>query len=159
MRQGQAVGAGHVRNLFHIYGWRRNEPLENMRVVCLDFSERTISLLDSKNNDGRVVAMTQKVFELLKACCNGKGKSDFAFPRADGSPVKDFRSAWKRITTRTATGKPDSVFRRYNIIDQNDIRDAMSKLEANSKLEVQSARNENSPQTAHIYAGCRCAFT
>jgi len=65
-----------------------------MRVPLLDFEHRTITIEDSKNGDGRTVKMTQKVFELLKACCEGKGENDLVFIREGGKQVKDFREAW-----------------------------------------------------------------
>jgi hypothetical protein len=42
--------------------------------------------------------MTQQVFELLKACCAGKGENDYVFTRENGVRVKDFRGAWESVT-------------------------------------------------------------
>jgi len=96
-----------LRSIFEIYysyGWRLSEPLRNMRVQLLDFEHRTITIEDSKNGDGRTVKMTQKVFELLKACCEGKGEDDYVFTREDGKQVKDFRGSWENA--RKAAGVP-----------------------------------------------------
>jgi hypothetical protein len=48
--------------------------------------------------------MTQKVFELLKACCASKGENDYVFTRENGVRVKDFRGAWESVTK--AAGVP-----------------------------------------------------
>jgi len=164
-----------LRAMFEVYftyGWRKNEPLENMRVRLLDFQHRTITLEYSKNGEGRTVKMMQKVFDLLKACCEGKRDNDFVFTRPDGQPVKDFRASWKRATKiagvpdllvhdlrRTGARnlrragvdrdvimkiggwKTDSVFRRYNIVDEHDIADAMTKLENSSRTVQVSTEN------------------
>jgi integrase len=90
--------------IYYAYGWRLSEPLKNMRVRLLDFEHRTITIEHSKNGEGRTVKMTQNVFELLKACCDGKGENDFVFTREGGNPVKDFRESWKNATT--AAGVP-----------------------------------------------------
>jgi hypothetical protein len=39
--------------------------------------------------------LTQRVFELLKACCAGKGEDDYVFTRKNSKPVKGFREAWR----------------------------------------------------------------
>jgi hypothetical protein len=58
--------------IYYTYGWRKNEPFETLRVRLVDFTHRTITIDDSKNGEGRIVVMTQKVFELVKACCEEK---------------------------------------------------------------------------------------
>ena len=87
-----------IFKIYYSYGWRLREPL-GMRVRLLDFEHRTITIEDSKNGEGRTVAMTQKIFELLKACCEGKGEDDYVFAREDGKQVKDFRESWANATT------------------------------------------------------------
>jgi integrase len=145
--------------VYYSYGWRSSE-LPNMRVRLLDFQSRTIEIETSKNGDGRTVKMTQKVFELLKACCAGKGENDYVFTRENGMPVKDFRGAWESATEAAGvpgllvhdlrrTGarnlrragvdrdtvmkiggwKTDSVFRRYNIVDERDLEEAAQALD------------------------------
>jgi integrase len=161
-RETSAIGLW-LRAMFEIYyayGWRRSEPLENVSVRLLDFEHRTISIEHSKNGEGRTVKMTQKVFELLKACCEGKGENDFVFTREGGNVVKDFRESWKKATMAAGvpgllvhdlrrTGarnmrragvdrdvimkiggwKTDSVFRRYNIVDEADLHEAATALD------------------------------
>lgn len=89
--------------VYYSYGWRSSE-LPNMRIRLLDFESCTIAIETSKNGDGRTVKMTQKVFELLKACAAGKGENDYVFTRENGMPVKDFRGAWESVTE--AAGVP-----------------------------------------------------
>jgi len=52
--------------IYYSYGWRLNE-LREMPTRMLDFEHRTIMIETSKNGEPRMVKMTQKVFELLKA--------------------------------------------------------------------------------------------
>jgi hypothetical protein len=40
-----------IFEIYYGYGWRKNEPLKNMRVRMLDFEHRTITIDDSKNGD------------------------------------------------------------------------------------------------------------
>jgi len=97
-----------LRGMFEIgasFGWRRNEVL-SMKVSQLDFSDRVIYLNagTTKNNDGRVVVMTQAVYEALRACAEGKSGDDFVFTRETGrhrgKRVRDFRKAWKEACDR-----------------------------------------------------------
>lgn len=82
------------------YGWRKNEALQLLRVKQIDLPNRTIRLYDSKNGEGRLVAMTNKVYELLSACVEGKAEDDFVFTRPNGKPVKDFRKRWASVCER-----------------------------------------------------------
>jgi len=168
-----------LRSIFEIYysyGWRLNEPL-GMRVRLLDFEHRTITIEDSKNGDGRTVAMTEKVFELLKACCEGKGENDFVFTREDGKQVKDFRESWANARKAAGVGslkihdlrrtgarnmrrcgvdrdvimkiggwKTDSVFRRYNIVDEHDLHEAAALQDRKSQLSHNLASEEKRPE-------------
>ena len=166
--------------VYYSYGWRLNE-LPSMPIRQLDFESRTITIDTSKNGDGRTVKMTQKVFELLKACCEGKGENDYVFTRENGSEVKDFRGAWESATKAAGvptltvhdlrrTGarnlrragvdphtimkiggwKTDSVFRRYNIIDEADLQeaaDALDRKREKSQLRHSQPSEENQPKT------------
>jgi integrase len=160
--------------IYYTYGWRRNEPIETLKVRLADFTHRTITIEDSKNGEGRIVVMTQKVFELVKACCEGKRGDDPVFTRNDGKPVRDFRASWRNacvaalvpnlkvhdlrrtgarnlrragvdrdIIMRIGGWKTDSVFKRYNIIDEADLRDAVVKLEISQKENSQRIAKEN----------------
>jgi integrase len=89
-----------LRGMFevaHAFGWRKGE-FGTLKVRQLDFAAKTIRLYDSKNGSGRVVVMTERVYELLSACCIGKGPDDSVFTRESGKPVLNYRKAWKRVT-------------------------------------------------------------
>jgi len=93
-----------------------------MRVRLLDFESRTIVIETSKNGDGRAVKMTQKVFELLKACCAGKSENDYVFTRENGMPVKDFRGAWESVTK--AGGVPGLLVHDFRRTGARNLRRA-----------------------------------
>jgi integrase len=151
--------------IYYTYGWRKSEPLETLRVRLADFAHRTITIEDSKNGDERIVVMTQKIFELVKACCIGKSGDEYIFTRPDGKPVRDFRDSWRNacvaagvpnlkvhdlrrtgarnlrragvdrdIIMRIGGWRTESVFRRYNIVDESDLRDAVVKLENSQRI-------------------------
>lgn len=138
---------------------QRNQP--GMRVKQIDLKNRTIHLLpgETKNSEGRVVKMTNEVYDCVRVCVEGKGPEDAVFTWEDGSPVKDFRGSWAKMTkaagvsvllhdfrrsaarnlirsgvsqdvAKRITGhKTDSMFSRYNIVAENDLAEAAAKLE------------------------------
>ena len=153
----------------YTFGFRRAELVGRvqrkqhpMRVNQIDLQNRTIHLLpgETKNSEGRVVKMTDEVYDYLRACVEGKGPEEAVFTWADGSPVKDFRGAWAKMTeaagvpvllhdfrrsaarnlirsgvsqdvAKRITGhKTDSMFSRYNIVAETDLAEAAVKLEA-----------------------------
>jgi integrase len=72
-----------LRALFEIgftYGWRKNE-LVTLRVSQVDLSERTITLNpgETKNDEGRIVEMTEIVYDMLQILVAGKSTEDFVF--------------------------------------------------------------------------------
>jgi integrase len=87
--------------ILYTYGWRRGELLQ-LRCANIDLRHRTIRLFPgtTKNLEGREVAMTDKVFELLAMACQGKAAEDPVFTREDGRPVKCFAKAWRRLVAR-----------------------------------------------------------
>ena len=104
----------------YTYGFRRAElvgrPQRNqppMLVSQIDLTHRTISLDPgkTKSNEGRVVKMTQEVYDLLKFCVEGKKPSDPVFTWSDGRPVKDFRETWKQLTK--AAGVPNVLLHDF----------------------------------------------
>ncbi len=145
-----------------------------MRVKQIDLKNRTIHLLtgETKNNEGRVVKMTNEVYDYLKVCVEEKVPDDAVFTWEDGSPVKDFRGSWTKMTkaagvkillhdfrrsaarnlirsgvsqevAKRITGhKTDSMFSRYNIVAENDLAEAAAKLEAWRNV----AKQSRSPQ-------------
>jgi integrase len=93
----------------YAFGWRVSE-LGNLRVKQLDLLNRTIRLNagETKNDDGRLVIMTNTVHQLLTQCAAGKKREDFVFTREDGKPVKDFRGSWAKICAKA--GAPERLF-------------------------------------------------
>lgn len=98
----------------YTYGFRRAELVGRpqrkqspMLVAQIDLRHRTINLDPdkTKNKEGRVVKMTQEVYDLLKLCVEGKEADDAVFTWSDGTPVKDFRETWKKLTK--AAGVPN----------------------------------------------------
>ena len=143
------------------FAWRKGEVL-NLQVRQLDFPGRVIRLDigTTKNDDGRIVRMSNEVFELLSACAEGKGEQDFVFTRDGNRRVLDFRTAWTNACDRAGcsgllfhdlrrTGarnlrrlgvsegvimrmggwRTRTVFDRYNIISEDDLADAASRLD------------------------------
>jgi integrase len=102
--------------LAYSYGWRRAELL-GLRVRQVNLGAGTIRL-DSgatKNGDGREVAMTPRVRELLEAATKGKRWDAWVLSRdpAGKKQVRDFRVTWENLTA--AAGVPDLMvhdFRR-----------------------------------------------
>ena len=93
--------------LGYSYGWRRAELL-NLRVRQVDLRSRTIGLDvgSTKNGEGREVAMTARVEELLKQAVDSKKPTDCVLtrqgckPELMGKPISDFRVAWASLTAR-----------------------------------------------------------
>lgn len=145
------------------YGWRKSEllNLRVKQVDLTDRSER-LEPGTTKNREGRVVTITNAVFVLLTACVQGKQPVDHVFTRADGKRVhqepgvasmrrfpratkippdlrrtaaRNLRSAGvaEGVIMRIGGWKTRSVFERYAIIDQKDIRAAVEDLEASQE--------------------------
>jgi len=153
----------------YTFGFRRSELVGRlqrnqhpMRVKQIDLENRTIHLLpgETKNSEGRVVKMTDEVYDYLRVCVEGKKPEDAVFTWDDGSPVKDFRASWVKMTkaagvevllhdfrrsaarnlirsgvsqdvAQRITGhKSSSMFSRYNIVAEADLAEASVKLEA-----------------------------
>jgi integrase len=58
----------------------------------------------TKNREGREVAMTAKVEELLRQATAGKGPDDYVFASKNGKRVRDFRDAWWALCERAGLG-------------------------------------------------------
>lgn len=55
----------------------------------------------TKNREGREVAMTAKVAELLRQAVAGKAAEDWVLTREkDGGRIKEFRGAWRNLCAR-----------------------------------------------------------
>jgi integrase len=88
-----------LRAIFEVavsFAWRKGEIVKELRVRQIDLSKRTIDLDpgSTKNDDARIIRMTQQVYELVAACIQDKEPDQLVFTRPDGSPVGDFRKVW-----------------------------------------------------------------
>ncbi len=83
---------------YYTFGFRRAELLK-LRVRQVDLTDRTINLPagTTKNFRPRTLVMTQEVLGLVTASVHGKTANDFVFTPDDGTPVVDFRGAWKTM--------------------------------------------------------------
>jgi integrase len=52
----------------------------------------------TKNGEGRIIKLTTETLHLVKDCMLSRKPSDFLISRRNGQPVKDFLTAWKRLT-------------------------------------------------------------
>jgi len=142
------------------FGFRKGELL-SLKVRQINLRDKTIQLLPgtTKNDKGRTVKMTEDVYGRLAPCVQGKKPDEAVFTWEDGSPVLDFRSAWKKMCEsakvdinlhdfrRTAvrnlvrSGVSEKtamkisghvtreIFDRYDISSEEDLVDAARKLE------------------------------
>ena len=174
-----AAGPLWLRGLMAIaynFGFRRGELLGNpkkgtepMRCSQVDLLAGTVTLYsgETKNDEGRTVALTEECRLLLTELRRGKKPEDYLFTREKGEVIKDFRGTWDKLTeaagvpgllfhdfrrssvrnmirrgvpqktARTVSGhKTDAVFSRYNIVSEDDIRDAASRIEEGAKAAV-----------------------
>jgi integrase len=155
------------------FGFRKGELL-GLKVRQVNLKDRTIQLLPgtTKNDKGRTVSMTEDVYQRLALCVKGKDPDDALFTWQDGSPVRDFRVTWSRMTKaanvpillhdfrRSAirnmirAGVPEktamrisghvtrSVFDRYDIGSEEDLVDTAKRLE--DRKNAANAAPENS---------------
>jgi integrase len=95
-----------VLAIAYTYGFRQSEivgrPQRNhppMKVSQVDMMARTIRLNpgETKNDEGRVVKMTQEVYDQLKLCVEGKSPDDAVFTWRNGKPVKDIHETSRQL--------------------------------------------------------------
>jgi integrase len=103
--------------LAYTFGFRRGELLgnpkrgtEGMRCKQVDLLNNTVSLYsgETKNGEGRTVALTEECRKLVTELRRGKQPEDFLFTRANGEVVLDFRATWDSLTA--AAGVPGLLF-------------------------------------------------
>jgi integrase len=92
----------------YTFGWRVSE-VKKLSIRQVDMGSSRI-LLDpgtTKNDDGRVVRFKpgSVLANLLAACCQGKQADGYVFTREDGSPIRDFRSAWAKVCCAAELGQ------------------------------------------------------
>ena len=126
----------------------------------------------TKNDDGREVALSPTALTLLQECIQGKAPDGCVFTRAGkpvrdfraaweklttaaGVPdllLHDLRRSAARnlrnagvpegVIMKIGGWRTRSVFERYSIIVQSDIRDAMGKLEAQRSQKLEQAKQQ-----------------
>lgn len=88
------------------YGWRKGELL-GLRVRQVNFATSTIRLDagTTKNLEGREVAMTARVAELLRVAVKAKKPDDYVLTREGNRRVKEFRKAWHNLCVLAGLGR------------------------------------------------------
>ena len=156
---------GFVR-FAYFSGWRKGE-ISSLTWNCLDPALSAIRLRPdaSKNGQGRVVALTeemQELFKNLRGSCeyvfhrHGKpiGKFDKAWKTAmkkaglEGRLFHDLRRSAVRDMVRAGVPekvamsisghKTRSIFDRYNIVDEDDLREALKRTEKYRKSQQEN---------------------
>jgi integrase len=92
----------------YTFGFRRNE-LTYMRVNQIDLNRNLITLPagSTKNKMPRRIVMNPSgaLTKMLAKLVKGKSPTDYVFSRDGGAtPVRDFRTAWDRVTATITTG-------------------------------------------------------
>jgi integrase len=95
--------------LAYTYGWRRGELLGlRVRQVNLATAKIRLDAGTTKNSEGREVAMTGKVAELLRQAIVGKGPEEYVLTRTNKKeqrhPVRSFRKAWQKMVIAAGLG-------------------------------------------------------
>lgn len=77
----------------------RSAELKGLQVRQVNFLARNVRLYagETKNGEGRLLGMTQEMYLLLEAACEGKGPDDFVFAREGGRQVGDIRKLWAGV--------------------------------------------------------------
>lgn len=93
--------------VYSTYGWRRSEPLDELRVRQVDLLQGTVDLDPgaTKNKDARVIKMTREVHAIISMCVEGKRPEDRVFTREDGKPIGDFRKTWYKMCCNVGLGR------------------------------------------------------
>jgi integrase len=108
---------------YYTFGFRRSELLR-LRVRQVNLIDHTIDLLAgaTKNSKARTLVMTTEVLALVTALIQGKRPDDFVFTHDDGSQVKDFRGAWKKMFADAGIGS-----RKLHDMRRSAIRNAIRR--------------------------------
>lgn len=142
-----------------ITGWRKSE-IRNLRRSDVDLQQREIRIWDSKNGEGRVIGINRELENILRRAYESPGVFVFVYRgRRIGDFKKAWRTATRRVqlqgrtfhdlrrsavrnlvaagvtrqVAKRITGhRTDSVFDRYHIVTDDDVKDAMLRLDAKS---------------------------
>ena len=98
----KAAGEPWLRTMLalgYTYGFRRAELLD-MRCGQVDLLGRRIRLNpgETKNDEGRTVALTDECYDLVLHMAKEKQADEFLLTRRNGKPVRDFRVTWDALT-------------------------------------------------------------
>ena len=106
------------------FGLRKGELLA-LQVHDADLLEGWLTIADSKNDEGRRIALTKETATLLAACIRGKQHNAFIFTRENGSRVVAPRKAWYALCVRSGLGqfekRPDGKT-VYEGLQMHDLR-------------------------------------
>jgi integrase len=91
----------------YAFVFRKSELLLEMKVKQVDLESRSLTLYagTTKNDEGRIIKMTEEVCELMRVCVKGKNPDDHVFTRPNGEPVRDFRGAWWALWEKAGLGR------------------------------------------------------
>ena len=81
-------------------GLRRGELLGLRLDKNVDLGAKRITLHETKNGEGRYVALNDNALRALQEAARGKEKGALVFTRPDGSPCKSFRLAFEGACER-----------------------------------------------------------
>jgi integrase len=134
-------------------GWRRGELL-GLRVSDVDLTEGTLRLQTSKNGEPRECPLSPDLAVLLQALVVGRAPADKLFPagfdrawnrvrdaagcphlifhdlRRTSAKLKRAAGVDTSLTMAMMGWKSESLFRRYAIADQTDLRGVLKKQTA-----------------------------
>jgi integrase len=91
----------------YAFAFRKSELLLEMKVKQVDLETRSLTLYagTTKNDEGRIIKMTEEICELMRVCVKGKNPDDHVFTRPNGEPVRDFRGAWWALCEKARLGR------------------------------------------------------
>ncbi len=135
------------------FGWRRGEMM-GLRVADINVADKTIRLHKTKNGDAREVPMNRAVSTLLLPLVVNRPTEEKVFPVSEirypwdrlcknagvtGLHIHDLRRTAARrlraqgndssVIKKVCGWKTDSVFQRYCIVNQDDMREALRTTE------------------------------
>lgn len=88
------------------YGWRTRE-LTNLKVRQANATTGLIrvDVGATKSGEGREVAMSKTIREMVRLAVVGKAPDDYLLTRPDGTHIKNFRKLWYNLCVKTGLGR------------------------------------------------------